>query len=333
MTRENKLALIVGFSVILVVGVLVSDHFSKARQAQLRDLNEQEIGSVGVSRASEFIPTEPLVSDETTPIAARPATTAPAFTNTPWSDPRPSTGLINDALAASDRTTRDRSIPERESPVADRSFQDTPLLIEQGSPSLNDDAIALGGPRANNQNLINAGRDRGVNFVPLAQPASIAPYPARDTTRTTERSLQAEPALPTPWEYHVRENDSLYSIAQKQLGSGGRWQEIRDLNKDRLSNGSVLRIGLRLRMPADAKRPTSIDATPRPIADARTERREPTPRKASEYTVEPGDTLGQISQRLLGTVRRMDEIITLNSDKISDADEIRVGMTLRIPAS
>ena len=34
-TREHKLALIIGFSLVLVVGVLISDHFSKARSAQV----------------------------------------------------------------------------------------------------------------------------------------------------------------------------------------------------------------------------------------------------------------------------------------------------------
>ncbi|MFN7020841.1 MAG: hypothetical protein ACK4WH_05885, partial [Phycisphaerales bacterium] len=36
MTREHKLALIIGFTLVLVVGVLISDHFSKAHEARLR---------------------------------------------------------------------------------------------------------------------------------------------------------------------------------------------------------------------------------------------------------------------------------------------------------
>ena len=38
MTRENKLALLVGFVVILVVGILLSDHFSLARHQKPADL-------------------------------------------------------------------------------------------------------------------------------------------------------------------------------------------------------------------------------------------------------------------------------------------------------
>ena len=32
MTRENKLALVVGFGLLLFVGILVSDHFSAAHR-------------------------------------------------------------------------------------------------------------------------------------------------------------------------------------------------------------------------------------------------------------------------------------------------------------
>ncbi|MHC4446974.1 MAG: hypothetical protein ACYSXF_04105, partial [Planctomycetota bacterium] len=38
MTRENKLALVVGFALILVVGILISDHFSTARAQAFADL-------------------------------------------------------------------------------------------------------------------------------------------------------------------------------------------------------------------------------------------------------------------------------------------------------
>ena len=42
MTRENKLALVVGFALILVVGILISDHFSTARAQAFADLQAAE---------------------------------------------------------------------------------------------------------------------------------------------------------------------------------------------------------------------------------------------------------------------------------------------------
>ena len=42
MTREQKLALIIGFSLVLLVGVLVSDHLSGARNAHLADVGSAD---------------------------------------------------------------------------------------------------------------------------------------------------------------------------------------------------------------------------------------------------------------------------------------------------
>lgn len=50
------------------------------------------------------------------------------------------------------------------------------------------------------------------------------------------------------------------------------------------------------------------------------------------YVVKRGDVLSTIAQRELGTVKRMDEILRLNSDKIKSADEIWVGLELKMPA-
>ncbi len=52
MTRENKLALLVGFVVILVVGILLSDHFSIARHqkaANLLAVNDPLVESAAAS--------------------------------------------------------------------------------------------------------------------------------------------------------------------------------------------------------------------------------------------------------------------------------------------
>src|SRR5262245_53652325 len=43
MTRENKLALVVGFGLILFVGILISDHFSVVRSQHAADLTTKQI--------------------------------------------------------------------------------------------------------------------------------------------------------------------------------------------------------------------------------------------------------------------------------------------------
>ncbi len=62
MTREHKLALIVGFSLVLVLGVLISDHLSKSRTVEgnehLRVADSKTVGAAppGIVLASNAAP-------------------------------------------------------------------------------------------------------------------------------------------------------------------------------------------------------------------------------------------------------------------------------------
>lgn len=53
--------------------------------------------------------------------------------------------------------------------------------------------------------------------------------------------------------YTVQNGDSLWSIAQNQLGNGSRWQEIYNLNKDQISDPNVISKGQKLKLPQYAK--------------------------------------------------------------------------------
>lgn len=56
MTRENKVALIVGFALVLFVGILVSDHLSKAQTQRTADLLPAVSNhSVAVRRPARFV--------------------------------------------------------------------------------------------------------------------------------------------------------------------------------------------------------------------------------------------------------------------------------------
>jgi nucleoid-associated protein YgaU len=60
------------------------------------------------------------------------------------------------------------------------------------------------------------------------------------------------PAAPKPGKtYSVKASDTLYSIAQAQLGSGGRWREIYQLNRQALGGDEdALKVGQTLKLPA-----------------------------------------------------------------------------------
>ncbi|HEY9899927.1 MAG TPA: N-acetylmuramoyl-L-alanine amidase [Pantanalinema sp.] len=111
--------------------------------------------------------------------------------------------------------------------------------------------------------------------------------------------------------YAVKDGDTLYGIAKKQLGNGNRWPEIYDLNKDKIKDPNVIGIGMALRMPGGAKPTTTVQGT---------------------YTVKDGDTLYGIAKRLLGDGTRWPELYELNKDKIKDPNVIYPGMVLRLSA-
>jgi nucleoid-associated protein YgaU len=51
--------------------------------------------------------------------------------------------------------------------------------------------------------------------------------------------------------YRVKDGDSLSKIAQRELGTSKRWQEIYELNADKLEGQDVLKVGMELKLPGD----------------------------------------------------------------------------------
>ena len=105
--------------------------------------------------------------------------------------------------------------------------------------------------------------------------------------------------------YTVRSGDTLWDIAQSQLGNGSRYKEIMTLNgltSDVIQPGQVLKL------------PTGNDNTGSG--------------SASTYTVKAGDTLWDIAQNQLGNGSRYKEIMALNG---LTSDVIQPGQVLKLP--
>ena len=52
-----------------------------------------------------------------------------------------------------------------------------------------------------------------------------------------------------------------------------------------------------------------------------------------EVTVGPGDNLSRLASKHLGDANRFAELYELNKDRLASADDVRIGMTLRVPGS
>lgn len=129
--------------------------------------------------------------------------------------------------------------------------------------------------------------------------------PKRESPRPTE---------PSPRTVTVSEGDTLYSIAQAELGSGARWREIADANPG-IDPGS-LRVGDQLVLP-------------RPLAGA-----PPSVERAEEiHVVAPGETLTSIARARWNDGARWRRLLEANESLLGgDPDRLRVGDRLVVPA-
>ena len=255
MTRESKLALIIGFVLVLVVGVLVSDHFSQASTMTL-DTRETQ-------------------------------------TDTPQ-------GPITMLGQGSSNNDRETALKRQSQPIEIRNGRGA------NEPTRQTTRQAAG------QNT-NSILDRALNQVqetdfPKAAQISQRTAPAQSTPPQT-RPLPNK----TFKSYTVVSGDSLIRIARRQLNDGERWKEIHQLNADVLGPDAILKIGMTLKLPSDAIAKQAVSTS-----------------AVREYVVESGDTLGQISMKLLGTSKRDGEIAKLNG--LESKNDIRIGMKLKIPA-
>ncbi len=245
MTRENKLALVVGFALILFVGILISDHFSTARNQMSADLVEQR-------------PSDPLAESRR-------------------NDPN----LI------------DRRGPQRDLPSGYVTSNTT-----DAAPTLQSDP-------------------------------PTSPRPERKTFRMDPPELVQQDESHTdhpPFLFHdVKQGETLTSISRQYYGDESLAMALAKFNN--IDDPSALRVNHRLRIPAAEALGGSSTGTSSP---ARPSRQTSQPAHQT-YTVRAGDSLSDISQRLLGTTKRWREIYELNRDVISDPDNVKVGTVLKIP--
>lgn len=104
--------------------------------------------------------------------------------------------------------------------------------------------------------------------------------------------------------YTVKRGDTLWEIAENELGDGNRYKEIMQLNG---LKSTMIRTGDVIKLPASG-------------SAGKTE--------TVSYTVKNGDSLWKIAKKQLGDGNRYKEIMTLNGLK---SDTIHPGQVLKIP--
>jgi nucleoid-associated protein YgaU len=247
MTRENKLALVVGFALILLVGVLISDHFSVARTLHAAELTQAvdplddprhdnpdlialRAGPMAADRGAESAATPPPPPPADDPLTSDSGVRAVDPTA---SDTADEAGLRVPAGAIDATAPRRHRIRSGESltSICTRYYGKPNLYHRLARHNGLDDA-----------NAIRPGQRLEIPPLEVLVPAGPAP----------EVPAPAPPAAETPAApatYTVREGDSLSRIAQRLLGSQQKWPALYEANRDQLDTPNDLRPGMTLKVP------------------------------------------------------------------------------------
>lgn len=319
MTREQKLALVLGFAAVMVVGLLISDHLAAARTADLEDAPHDAT----------------VVIDADEGQAMRRAIAMPSTTSEYRGRPvRPAPGMGEQAIARAEERdaigpmveTRDDSEPGRPQPgpiklvMGEGGGAFVPKEPARGRSVLD----VVGDSVAEGAEAVADGVRHLTNLAQITKPNGMASM-GDENGRPVSREVSTEPVV---IQHHVQANESLYKIAEKYYGDGNAWRRIAKDNAGRVGENGSVRQGVTLRIfdPKSGGQPARAQ-----VVEAREAK--PAPKGPLTYTVKSGDTLGEIAQDVLGTVRRQHELIALNRDVLRDPDNLRAGMVLKLPSS
>ncbi len=318
MTREQKLALVLGFAAVLVVGLLISDHLAAARSADLEDAPHDATVVVDASegQALRRVVTLPPAQTE---YRGRPARQIEPTDRALASAPEP-----REVVAPTPEPVAERPQPE---PIQLVLGGDGGLYVP-GEPARSRSVLdVVGDSVAEGAEAVAEGVRKLTGLAQISKPNGMAAM-GQDGARAVSREVSTEPVVV---QHHVQPNESLYKIAARYYGDGNKWRRIAEDNAGRVGKNGSVREGVTLRILD----PIKGVGSEQPTTSARAERSS-TPAPPSNpltYTVKSGDTLGEIAQDLLGTVRRQHELIALNRDVLKDPDNLRAGMVLKLPSS
>jgi len=244
MTRENKVALVVGFALVLFVGILISDHLSDAQTRRSADLappaarTAATAGGAGArlldlqTTPSPRLPaTMPTVSPLADPTGARPrpqevAGPSPAAALPTAGPPKPA------AMPPPEVRFHDVRPGESLSEIAHRYYGDIRLTDELAQVNGIDDPDDL----------------RAGHRLRVPQAAELAPGQQLATPRPPDAPV------PAYGSYRIMPGDSLSSIARRCLRSADRWRHLYELNRDVIGDPDNIRVGTVIMIPADARR-------------------------------------------------------------------------------
>lgn len=270
MTREHKLSLVLGFGLLLFVGILLSDHFSAAQRREHADLvataperarpnagpisiqplpaaqqvafrgNGQAQGTMDGSADGMPMGVQPQV--QYSQQVAQGAGEVPAELYTI----KAGESLYKICQVKYGDGTLWKSLAE-----FNKSTIPNPTKLRAGMTIRIPSASVLKGESPAPAQVQSALPPTGMmmpsdaTMAPATGGMDGAVVMGVPQTAATEQPAPA----PATREYTVQKGDTLSSIASKKLGSKGKWKQIADLNRDRLNDPHGLSPGTVIRIP------------------------------------------------------------------------------------
>jgi nucleoid-associated protein YgaU len=264
MTREHKLALIFGFALVLVVGLLISDNFSASRKSEpggpavaesQQPLVKEEILLAGGNTAKPTVSTPaPSITDPTSggaPLGGEPVSQPSTFvmgTNQPagglgerletaWHESIEELkgGQISTGAAAQTEgvstLTQPTAMPTEPKAGLHTPTSDSPFVTPAPSPVPVKGNVLGGGP--------------GSNLTPLGgdnrETKPLEPHESAPTTSTETTSKDKT--------HQIVDGDSFWKIAKKHYNDGSLADALKAYNKNRIGKNGQLRVGASLLIP------------------------------------------------------------------------------------
>ena len=333
MTRENKLAMVVGFGLLLFVGILVSDHFSTAQRQETANLASKDRAREHGSRP---------ISITAVPIAGvtavQPAEVMP--TNVP-----------GDLRTVSNKNTSE-TVPPTANPNV-RPIPNVPYVDQGIAPATVEIAKTV---------KVQEG-EPGVRLHPIAVGEtlySICAAAYGDSSLWKALAEYNKKTLPNPEKLRKGVTLRLPPVEQLRRGSvvASTTKGARVSTTPQEQENAALRLNTQTSKPAQeipllaAADIASVEMSPRATANptgvievamsksgagaksavTKSSSKENNVGSTEDlYVVEKGDTLGSIAKKKLGKSSKWKDIATANGSALSDPAVLSPGMTIRLP--
>ena len=355
MTRETKVGLLVGLGVILLIGIIVSDHLSVAQRQEtppgMTGIAEEVQNSIHQSpdelvldpditkstpdqAISHFEPSRkhvipsPLEMD----IAPREASDDSALTKLP---------------VAAKAIVRHGDLPSPELLPTEEPDQESPTLTLDNVPQHR--LLDTPPPRKVAREVLHY-VESGESLYEISQkyygdgeqwhrimkrnPNQIGPngrvqvgvrllIPDR-TGAASPTGIKVATGHPTTLDKEIIEvklGNTLSGLAERHLGSSKRWRELLNANRKTLNRPERLQAGMKLVLPTSAATSGPPPVTPQVVPS----------NAKSLYKIQPGDNLTRIAESQLGDGSRWHDIFVANRDRLANADALRVGQEILLP--